>query len=106
MHHSVHACAYLCESVWVHIFPSLDLHTGCLVDGRLGGNSGAGKEQSVGMVGIMISFWGLVVTSNSPGLLSRTTAVCLQGESLQVVLFYSSLQVLECPLILRLKGTL
>ena len=49
-----------------------------------------------GQVGSRIVFSG--DKSNSTVVLYRPTAVCLPGECLQVVLFYSSLQVLECPL--------
>lgn len=90
------ACTRLCESVCVHMPPSLHLHTGGPVMAGLGTLRDAGREQSVGVAGVRISFQG--DTSNSPGFQSRTTAVCLRGERLQVILFYPSLQVLEGPL--------
>lgn len=80
------------------MFPFMDLHTGegavdCQLEGDAGRLAGRGGW---GWVGIRISFWG--DKSHSPSLRSRTTAVCLQGESLQVILFYSSLQVSKWPL--------
>lgn len=85
----VSQCACTCPHLYIYT-------QGVLWMAGLGTLRDAGGEQSVGVAGVRISFQG--DTSNSPGFQSRTTAVCLRGERLQVILFYPSLQVLEGPL--------
>ena len=99
VHTRVSQCGCTYSHLWIYT-------QGVLWMAGLGATQGCWQRAERGDGGDQDFLLGVGDTSNSPGLLSRTTAVCLQGESLQVVLFYSSLQVLECPLILRLKGTL
>lgn len=101
MHHSVRACACMRASQCECTSPHLWIYTQDVL-----WMAGFGATQGCWQGGDHGDRWesgfpsgeGRGAHKQQPCPLSRTTAVCLQGESLQVVQFYSSWQVSECPL--------